>query len=227
MPPPPAPPPDPLVPPPLPPLELLPVSVTLLTVTLARLATKIAPPSPAPPPAPRATVPPAPPAALAFVMVRSWIATVTGTWLEPENAPTNRPRNWLLPDSVLLLPSMVTFFCTAGRSAVSVILVLKMMRSPLAALVIALRNCASVPTTKSVAQAGPAATGAESALMHGPDPRAAAAGRARRTLCPRESCGHQPEVAGTITTCETQPCPALRIRRPTAATPYMLYILYA
>jgi hypothetical protein len=36
----------------------------------------------------------------------------------------------LLPDSVLLLPMIVTLVCTAGRSAVSVMLLVKMMRSP-------------------------------------------------------------------------------------------------
>ncbi len=49
-------------------------------------------------------------------MVRSWTETVTGTWVEPEKAPMNRPRNWLLPLIVLLLPTMVALFCTIGRS---------------------------------------------------------------------------------------------------------------
>ena len=38
-------------------------------------------------------------------------------------------------------PLMVTFFCTAGRSALSVTLAVKVMVSPLAAEVMALRRC--------------------------------------------------------------------------------------
>ena len=81
------------------------------------------------------------------------MATVTATCVAVPgvHAPMNRPRNWLLPESVLLLPMMVTLVCTAGRSAISVMLSLKMMLSPLPALVIAPRNCASVLTTKFVA----------------------------------------------------------------------------
>jgi hypothetical protein len=108
-----------------------------------------------------------PPAALAFWIVRSWIATVTGTCVAVPGVhpPMNRPRNWLLPLSVLLLPMMVTLVCTAGRSAVSVMFDVKVMVSPLPALVMALRNCASVPTWKSVANAGPAASAASTTAL--------------------------------------------------------------
>ena len=53
--------------------------------------------------------------------------TVTATWVEPEKAPMNRPRNWLLPESVWLAPRMVTLVWTAGRSAVSVMFAVKVM----------------------------------------------------------------------------------------------------
>ena len=49
-------------------------------------------------------------------MVRSAIETATAVWVVPEKAPMNRPRNWLLPESVLLLPTMVTFLATVCRS---------------------------------------------------------------------------------------------------------------
>ena len=49
-------------------------------------------------------------------MVRSAIETDTAVWVVPEKAPMNRPRNWLLPESVLLLPKTVTFLATVGRS---------------------------------------------------------------------------------------------------------------
>ena len=82
------------------------------------------------------------------------MATVTGTWVEPEKAPMNRPRNVLLPLNVLLLPTMVTLVCTAGRSAVRVMLFWKTMRSPAWAVVMALLRVAKLVTLKSVAQAG-------------------------------------------------------------------------
>ena len=65
---------------------------------------------------------------------------MTGTWLLPEKAPTKNPRNGLLPDSVLLLPRVVTLVCTAGRSPASVMLDVNVMVSPFAALVMALRR---------------------------------------------------------------------------------------
>ena len=60
--------------------------------------------------------------------------TVTGACVAVPgvHAPMNNPRNWLLPESVSLLPKMVTLFCTAGRSP----LVSVMVPSPLAIVMV-------------------------------------------------------------------------------------------
>ena len=42
--------------------------------------------------------------------------TETAVWVVPVKPPMNRPRNWLLPESVLLLPTTVTFLATVCRS---------------------------------------------------------------------------------------------------------------
>ncbi len=70
--------------PPSPPIALLVSSWTLLSVTVARLATNSAPPRPAPPP-PLSC--PAPPRARAFRIVRSWMVTVTGAFKSPGDKP--------------------------------------------------------------------------------------------------------------------------------------------
>ena len=90
----------------------------------------------------------------------------------------NRPRNWLLPESVLLLPTIVTLFCTAGRSLLDSVIVpiplfKIMVLVPPAALesIIAWRNEPAplsllLATIKSAASAGPANSAAASAPVN-------------------------------------------------------------
>jgi hypothetical protein len=61
-----------------------------------------------------------------------------------------KPRKEFWPDSVAQLPSIVTFFVTAGRFEPSVMSDVKVIVSPFAALLMALARLLGVLTSKSL-----------------------------------------------------------------------------
>ena len=123
--------------PPAPPTALLDTMCTLSTRTVDASATKSAPPRPAPPPPAPKPLPPAPPVATVFAIVRFWMMATTGCPPSLLDCPTSRPRTWPLPESVKLLPLIMTFAEIDGNSDVSVMLSERTIVSPLAAPAIA------------------------------------------------------------------------------------------